>query len=350
MSVNGSPVFLHSMWRTGSTYLASRFAAEARYCVFYEPFHEYVGSDKTRLKVREEYARARALLRHPEVAGGLFDIYDRSEPLTKEPLWCAYDPRSAIRDVYGRMSAKSQEYLRACLRVAEQDRRIAVFGFCRSGTQLTEMCRLFAGRHLYLYRNPIEQFRSYDWPANDYFVPTTYLQLACSRRWRRVLKLACDDHSALSVSACALSCNILDAMWSQRMARMLLRNLSAQDAFAISYLSWRVCLAAASEQGLELFSLNDLIAQRQLRNRLEGEFATRFEGLRSTAVRDFEADAQCYAERAARVADAVDRELMSSQYERPLGRNAAATLVRTVGDWPHRTVENHPRQTDCILT
>ncbi len=74
MSVNGSPVFLHSMWRTGSTYLASRFAEEARYCVFYEPFHEYVGSEKALLKVREEYARARALLRHPEVAGGLLDI------------------------------------------------------------------------------------------------------------------------------------------------------------------------------------------------------------------------------------------------------------------------------------
>lgn len=334
------PVFLHSMWRTGSTYLISRFAASDNYLPFYEPFHEYIGDAKARKYVAANYDRLRVGLCHPEVKGGLFQVYEERVTPYGPPLHSLYCPTSAIFDVYRGVSPKSLSYLEACVRYAISRGKRAVFGFCRSGIQAPDIAAHIPGHHIYLYRNPVEQFLSYGFPGkNDYFLPTTFLQLASSPVWKRAFREACDvlpTSAHLLLTSATYFTGLVPAKVSQIVARRALRHLGELDAFSVFYLSWLISVDAARRSGMEMVSLNNLL-EDSTRARFEHTFGIVLKGLRSTKTAYVDEFASRLAKKASdiqHIYDHISSQNLAGEYP-----SDNSSVNDRLGPWPHTALQ-----------
>lgn len=234
------PIFLHSMWRTGSSFLLSTFEANNRYLVFYEPWNGEIGSGTLRARARTESTSRRIALRHPGSARSYFQIYDSPDPATGRPLWQLATPRMPLHDVYNGLSRDGERMVAACVRLAKACGRTPVFGFCHSGEQIAELRARFGGAHIYLSRAPAEQFQSYSPGDNDFFVPATMVQLIASRQWH---SLAAEFAPALRPFAQPITAVLTrhaPHRFTMRIARSISRRLDPASMFSLFYLSWRI--------------------------------------------------------------------------------------------------------------
>jgi hypothetical protein len=177
----------------------------------------------------------------------------------------------AARDVYNVASNETIAYLRACVDVAASNGRIPFFGFCRSGTQHAAIDAAIGGVRIHLWRSPREQFCSYNWPENDYFVPSTLLQLIWSRPlWPRVASLV--PVLARDTRVCLIRMAPTLAPWHQlRLARAIASALAVEDAYALVYLAWQACQQSLKTSDFK-FSLSELYANAALRRSFEDRF------------------------------------------------------------------------------
>lgn len=274
------PVFLHSMWRTGSSYLLSRFERSDRYLVFYEPFNGEIGSAKLRARAKADHERKRTTLRHPDSSTSYFDIYDSLDPQTGRPIWSFAKRRLPIHDVYNGLSADGTALLQACIRLAKVWGRTAVFGFCHSGLQVEQMRRTFAGRHAYLYRAPRDQFLSYSPLANDFFMPATVLQLLSAPRLAETARRVAPDIAAYPAPLLRLLSLAAPHRATMRVARRLSQSLDLATLYQLFYLSW----TASNDHGRAAcslaLSLESAERDPDCRSRFEREFAVSLDDLR----------------------------------------------------------------------
>lgn len=287
MADPATPVlFADAMWRSGSTYLASRFAQSGRYLLFYEPCHEGVGRKPTAARDRDR-SRTRDL-RHPELEGGYFGTYERHDSLSGQPLRTLHAPDMAVRNVYNEGSDAAADYLCALVRLARAERKIAFLGFCRSGTQTARLRALLGGQGLHLWRDPRAQFASYGWPENDYFMAGTLLQLSFSARYAALAAdLAPEGLRALRLRLARL---LPDRRTRDRyrLVRPLAARLAAEQSYALFYLSWLLSYRAGVTGHALSFSLTQLCEEAMMRQRVTDAFGISFPDLRPTPERVIE--------------------------------------------------------------
>jgi hypothetical protein len=268
------------MWRTGSSYLLSRFSADERYFSVYEPYNGELSSARQRHRAAQSYAHKREALRHPAVDGGYFGMFNAADPADGRPLWRLSHPRLALHDVYNQaLSAQGLALLNACERVARSRQQRAVFGFCHSGLQIDAMAAAMGGEHLYLYREPREQFHSYGPHTNDFFVAATVMQLMASAPLRAT---ACRISPWLRSHGAALAQPFTRHAphWlAMRWGRRLWRRMPMAEQYAQFYLSWLASNAAAARGCSLRFSLADLQADSTLRDTLAARYGIGFAGL-----------------------------------------------------------------------
>ena len=155
---SGKPIFVHSLYRSGSTYLFEAFRRSAAgYWCYQEPMHE------TLLKVRGnpgvlevDPAEMAATLRHSGVSQPYFWEFkaaqeDLPQLLSKEMM---YDRFFSSRDEDLRQLS---DYF-ACL--SRRARGRPVFQDCRLFARTTRLAAVFGGTHFYLWRNPRDQWWS----------------------------------------------------------------------------------------------------------------------------------------------------------------------------------------------
>lgn len=277
-----NPVYANAMWRTGSTYLASRFAAAPGYAMFYEPCHEYVGSRAAIAEARSQQANKLSALRHPSVGGGYFDIYERTDPQTGRALTDLYDPAACLRRVYAEPSQRTVAFIAACARVAGADGKAAFLGFCRAGTQQRGLVRAVPGTRLHLWRDPREQFGSYDWPKNDYFVPGTLLQLILSPGLRAAAATLVPG--LLASPEARLATLLPDRAYRMRyrLGRRIARRIAAPDLYALFHLAWLASFRSAEDGADISVSLTRLAAEPALRRSFEERFGVTLDGVTAT--------------------------------------------------------------------
>ena len=287
MADPAAPVlFADAMWRSGSTYLASRFAQSGRYMLFYEPCHEGVGRKPTAARDRDRSRRRD--LRHPELEGGYFGTYERLDPQSGQPLRALHAPDLAVRNVYNEGSDAAADFLSALVRVARAEGKIAFLGFCRSGTQITRLRTLLGGQGLHLWRDPRAQFASYGWPANDYFMAGTLLQLSFSARYAALAAdLAPEPLRALRLRLARL---LPDRRTRDRyrLVRHVAARLTAEQSYALFYLSWLLSYRAGAAGHALSFSLTQLCEDAATRQRVTDAFGISFPDLRPTPDRVIE--------------------------------------------------------------
>ena len=61
-------IYLHAMFRTGSTYLAARFAADPGFRLFYEPFHGDIALPRRLARAAADYEARRRALGHDAIS------------------------------------------------------------------------------------------------------------------------------------------------------------------------------------------------------------------------------------------------------------------------------------------
>lgn len=276
-------LFADAMWRSGSTYLASRFAQSGRYMLFYEPCHEGVGRKPTAARDRDR-SRERDL-RHPEMEGGYFGTYERLDPQNGMPLRALYAPDMAVRNVYNEGSDNAANFLMALVRVARAEGKVAFLGFCRSGTQTARLRSMLGKQGLHLWRDPRAQFASYGWPGNDYFMAGTLLQLSFSDRYAGLAAdLAPEGLRALRLRL-ALLLPDRRTRDRYRLVRPVAAQMTAEQSYALFYLSWLLSYRAGAAGHALSFSLTQLCEDVTMRHRVMDAFGISFPDLRPTPDR-----------------------------------------------------------------
>jgi len=166
------PIFVHSLFRSGSTFLfgAFRRSAEGYWC-YQEALNEHlrhVADAPERLL--EIDSRAGSLLRHPA--------------LDKPYFWEFYQVRDAIATLFRKefsydgffMTREDpsfgdlMSYLQALI---DNAKGRPFFQCCRTTGRVAALRDTFGGTHIHLWRNPHDQWWSYQ--VGDYFNATTQL-------------------------------------------------------------------------------------------------------------------------------------------------------------------------------
>ena len=157
-----NPVFVHSMFRAGSTYLFSVFRrAEELYRCYYEPMHERVAwaaNDVSRLTPASSEAPK---LRHPQLNKPYFEELRESWRLWKD----AITPDMVYQGYFSQEAQSAGVPLYRALLSAAGPR--PVFCDCRTTGRIGTLKRELGGQHLFLWRNPWDQWWSYQ--LDDYF-------------------------------------------------------------------------------------------------------------------------------------------------------------------------------------
>ena len=176
-------IFIHSLWRSGSTWLFDRFrrAGDAYWC-YQEPFHEALvqlnGDPDALLGFADETARS---LRHPA--------------LTRPYFWEFHALRDALHGKFAPcMSYASffdpsicpglQDYVQTLIDAAPTT---PVLQCCRSFGRVGYLQETHGGVHIHLWRDAVSQWFSYQ--ISDYFDIVTLLVLQASNPPKLLLRL-----------------------------------------------------------------------------------------------------------------------------------------------------------------
>jgi FkbM family methyltransferase len=177
-------IFLHSSWRTSSTWLWSKFRRFAETICFREPFNEdlltitpdkaasadYKTWDSHHPPGDPYYLQYRSII---QSTGGV-QSFDPSIPLD----W--FIPINGVR---GMLRDTEIRYLSLLIDRAREEGKIPVFGETRSLGRLWAIRNLFGGLHIFVYRNLWRHWLSYLYYRRRgifYFYQTTALLMAKS--------------------------------------------------------------------------------------------------------------------------------------------------------------------------
>ncbi|MBV2133614.1 hypothetical protein KRX52_12505 [Pseudomonas sp. MAP12] len=157
------PIFIHSLFRSGSTYFFNIFreSPEGYWC-YQEPLHEWpllcAGNKEGLLDPHVDVAKE---LRHPELGRPyfyeLYEVADKCLPLLKKEY---------IYDSYfgGGEEGIGEDYFEALIGEAKGR---PVIQECRTSSRIGTIKKKLGGLHLYLWRNPWDQWWSCN--VNEYF-------------------------------------------------------------------------------------------------------------------------------------------------------------------------------------
>jgi len=156
--MNKSPVFIHSLFRSGSTYFFSVFRrSPAGYRCFQEALHPAVYFNKDRpQELLKFHTSTYEIMRHPNLDKPVF-----YEVVSVSSVWKEKITHSALFDGYfGSDEADNGvEFFQAIIDEVEDGR--PVFQECRTAGRIGLLRENLGGFHIYLWRNPWDQWWSY---------------------------------------------------------------------------------------------------------------------------------------------------------------------------------------------
>ncbi|MGQ9500424.1 MAG: hypothetical protein ACUVQ6_08865, partial [Dissulfurimicrobium sp.] len=163
--MTAQPIFIHSLWRSGSTYIFNVFRrSQGGYWCYQEPLHETALLAKDNPSSLLQHPRETIkLLRHPPIDTPYFhELYE----VASESL--AHLTKHAIYDAYFETESEDGQngisYFRALIEAAKG---IPVIQECRTSARISLIKNKLGGVHIYLWRNPWDQWWSYK--VADYF-------------------------------------------------------------------------------------------------------------------------------------------------------------------------------------
>jgi hypothetical protein len=156
-----APVFLHGLWRSGTTYLWSRFRANPDTCCYYEPLHEGLHR-LTVERIGRSSAEEVASNGHPELARPYFAEF---EPLIRRGRGVEGMSKRFAHERFALEAEATHDrlegYVRTLLRHPAAGGRRVVLGFNRSSLKIAWLRNRFLAHHVHIERDPAEIWTSY---------------------------------------------------------------------------------------------------------------------------------------------------------------------------------------------
>ena len=153
-------IFLHSMFRSGSTYIFKKFREEPQFWCYYEPFHHQLAHlEEGNLEIFRYDKVAADRMNHPHLMKPHFHEYHlalKNAKLNSFSPVIAYDDFSVVKH-----HALTFKYIANLLNAAPQN-TCPVLQFNRSSLRIKWLKTYFKDcQHVYLLRPPRDQFESY---------------------------------------------------------------------------------------------------------------------------------------------------------------------------------------------
>jgi hypothetical protein len=173
------PVFIHSWWRSGSTYVWSKLRENESCRSYFEPLNPSIADLKLTTVERLPDIDDTQNLRHPTLKTHYFAEYAellRSASLGYSPD-LAYD-RYLLRPEH--TDRRLRDYLNGLISSASAVKRRPVLCFCRSQMRSAWIKSTFDGLHVAQIRNPADQwasFKSYQESRPNFPVDMTIIAL-----------------------------------------------------------------------------------------------------------------------------------------------------------------------------
>lgn len=250
-NLSRKPIFIHALFRTGSTYLFEVFRRLGdQYTCFQEPLHEIALQAKT----------DRAILDDPQDAGKAADL--RHPPLSRSYFRELYEvadaclPHLKERDIYDGYfgtdtEARGIEYWQSLI---DNSAGRAVIQECRSAGRIAAIRHQLGGHHVYLWRNPWDQWWSYQ--VSPYFDLTTQLIFNASSRPPLIDLVS--EHIGFQL----LPSQPLEVAYD----RFSRQPLSPDHAYQAFYTLWLLGLHEAHKHADQLVNIDELSASRVARH------------------------------------------------------------------------------------
>jgi hypothetical protein len=161
--IAAEPIFVHSLHRSGSTYIFGAFRraqinGRPAYTCFQEPMHEraFLARDNPEILLEDEAADRNAMLRlrHPKLDEGYYrelaEVHASwKDVIRKEIIYGDYFGALAIDD--------TAAYLQALINASELR---TVIQECRTPLRIAALKQRLGGTHIHLWRNPCDQWWS----------------------------------------------------------------------------------------------------------------------------------------------------------------------------------------------
>jgi len=180
------PIFIHAFWRTGSTYLWSKFREQSRYRAYYEPLHEvYIDASVQKLEAAWSNEMP-VIMRHPRLGTSYFAEYEGfigagSSHFEKGLPYQRYCLEEAEPD------EPLRNYIADLLIFALANGQTPVLQFNRSLLRTGWLTAHFNPVNILLLRRPIDTWKSFISFEHHYF-PTVLCMIAGQNQHRPILQ------------------------------------------------------------------------------------------------------------------------------------------------------------------
>lgn len=158
-----TPLFIHSLFRTGSTYIWHKFRQQKEYYCYYEPFNQFLSDiSLQRPYIWSHESKAAAKVRHPEMTQN--QLFEYKKCLKPGQTGVPFFKKSFSFDDYCNNASDpdKKRYIDNLIQAAEDEGKRAVLQFNRSALRIGWFKTYFPDSiNIYLIRNPRNQWQSY---------------------------------------------------------------------------------------------------------------------------------------------------------------------------------------------
>ena len=235
------PVFLHGLWRSGSTYVWSRFrVAEGSLC-YYEPLHD--GLRRLTLeRIRRDTPAAAQSNHHPAMAQPYFAEFAAlvaGRGVRGYRRRFAYDDFAPARD---RADQPLETYVRGLIDHACDQGKSAVLGFNRTGLRVGWLADRFDACNIHIDRDPIDIFASYlrQLQAGNFYYFVKWMQIIAGNSNFPPFSRALSKFRRANAAQSLL-------LGPKKYYRGVADAASMDTLYSITFLAWAVCALHALE-------------------------------------------------------------------------------------------------------
>lgn len=224
--MTSEPVFIHSLFRSGSTYLFNKFRENSNLYCFQEALHEVALYSKSSSEALNEQEDKEMLgrLRHPNLEKPYFEelkeLWNSWRGLIKE--------KSIYEEYFWTANQNSAAQYFHSLITGSRGR--PVFQECRTACRIGALKRILGGKHIYLLRNPWDQWWSYK--VGEYFDSVNQVIISSENVPTEILLLK----KYLNFE------NEVGFGIKEKIASFAVRPLSPDNSYILFYMLWCVAL------------------------------------------------------------------------------------------------------------
>jgi len=167
-----TPIFIHSLFRSGSTYLFKVFRrADNRYYCYQEPFNQYLENLNSKVEdLLDVDFEMQQSLRHPEITTPYFDEFIQIQESLKGLFNIDFSYEDYFIDLDDEGFKRQFYYIDTLIKKAPAT---PVLQFCRTSGRIHALKNAFPGTHIHLWREPRNQWWSFN--INGFFMAATQL-------------------------------------------------------------------------------------------------------------------------------------------------------------------------------